>query len=266
MIQDNLCRNEVNKRIGRVCRCFKWAVENELVPGAVTHALDAVAGLKKGRTEARESPKVETVPIEYVHAVKPFVSRQVWAMIELQVLSGMRPGEATILRTADLDMSGEEWEYRPSSHKTEHHDRERIVYFGPQAQEVLKPWLKADPAAFLFSPRDVADEKSAARRKSRQSPLTPSQRARGKKVQPGRAPRERYDTHSYMVAIRRACTKANVPNWHPHQLRHNAATRYEKEFSADISRALLGLSTPAMARVYAEQDFDKARAAMKKIG
>ena len=30
-----------------------------------------------------------------VEAVRPFVSRQVWAMIELQRLTGMRSGEVT---------------------------------------------------------------------------------------------------------------------------------------------------------------------------
>jgi hypothetical protein len=41
MIRDDLCRNEVNKRIRRIVRAFKWAVEDELIPPAVYESLKA---------------------------------------------------------------------------------------------------------------------------------------------------------------------------------------------------------------------------------
>src|SRR5262249_40419582 len=62
MIGAGLCRTEINKRVGRVVRAFKWAVGEELVPAAVVHALQAVPGLRQGRTEARESAPVKPVP------------------------------------------------------------------------------------------------------------------------------------------------------------------------------------------------------------
>ena len=43
------------------------------------------------------------------------------AMIQLQRLTGMRPGEVVIMRTADIDTTGSVWHYLPASHKTEHH-------------------------------------------------------------------------------------------------------------------------------------------------
>src|SRR4051794_10261210 len=104
---------------------FKWAVENELVPPSVLQALKAVNGLRRGRTEARESAPVRPVPDAFVDAVRPHVPRLVWAMIELQRLTGMRPGEVLTMRTADLDTAGKVWTYTPSSHKTEHHDKPR---------------------------------------------------------------------------------------------------------------------------------------------
>jgi hypothetical protein len=30
-----------------------------------------------------------------------------------------------------------------------------MIYLGPRAIEVLRPFLKPDPAAYLFSPKDV---------------------------------------------------------------------------------------------------------------
>ena len=58
----------------------------------------------------------------------------------------------------DLDRSGEIWEYRPSSHKTEHHDKKRVIFVGPKAQAVLFPYLERDAEVFCFSPVDSEAE------------------------------------------------------------------------------------------------------------
>jgi integrase len=266
MVDSGLCRNEVNKRTGRVVRLFKWAVGEGLVPPSVHHGLQAVSGLRRGRAEVRESKPVKPVPEAFVDAIRPHVSRQVWAMVELQRLTAMRPGEACIMRSNDLDTSGRVWAYRPSVHKTEHHGRARVVYLGPQAQAVLRPWLRPDLTAFLFSPREAMEERSAVRRRNRQTPLTPSQRDRKRKAKPKRSPRDSYDTRSYYHAIRYGCDRAGVPTWHPNQLRHNAATRLRKEFGLDTARAVLGHSSPIVTEVYAELDGAKAAKAMERVG
>jgi len=54
MVDKGWCRGHINKSIGRVRRCFKWAAENELVRRDMYHGLMAVSGLRKGRSEARE--------------------------------------------------------------------------------------------------------------------------------------------------------------------------------------------------------------------
>ena len=134
MIDAGLCRNEVNKRVGHVVRAFKWARRERDGPAlASTTASRPSPGCRKGRSEARESEPVRPVPEAFVEAVRPHVSRQVWAMIELQRLTGMRPGEVCIMRTCDLDTSGEVWVYTPEPHKTEHHGKERRIYLGPTA-------------------------------------------------------------------------------------------------------------------------------------
>ena len=60
-------------------------------------------------------------------------------MIQLQSLTGMRPGEVVIMRGCDLDTTGKIWTYGPARHKTEHHGIARLVYVGPQAQGVRRP-------------------------------------------------------------------------------------------------------------------------------
>jgi integrase len=303
IIATGVCRGEVNRRVRHIVRAFKWAVENELVAPSVHQGLKAVAGLRKGRSEARESKPVRPVPELFVDALEPHVSRQVWKMIELQRLTAMRPGEVCQMRTCDLDTSGKVWIFTPESHKTEHHGRGRQIYLGPAAQMVLRPWLRTELEAYLFQPREAMGEKWEERRQGRRTPMTPSQQKRKPKRNPKKAPGERYDTWAYYHAIRTGCAKAfphpdyaelrasattkelraklkewcrehhdelrqwgREHSWHPNQLRHNAATRLRKEFGLDVARVILGHSSPVVTEVYAEVDRATAMAVIAKIG
>ncbi|HEU5118134.1 MAG TPA: tyrosine-type recombinase/integrase, partial [Isosphaeraceae bacterium] len=265
MIDSGLCRNEVNKRIGRVVRAFKWVVENEMVPPSVHHGLRAVSGLRRGRADVRESEPVKPVPEAFVEAIRPHVARQVWAMVQLQRLTGMRPGEVCLMRTCDVDTSGPIWTYTPERHKTEHHGRSRTIYLGPQAQAILRSWLRSELTAYLFSPREAVEERRAELRSRRKTRVQPSQCTRAKS-RPRRNAGERYTPHTYRHAIGYGCKKADVPDWHPNQLRHNAATRLRKEFGLDVARAVLGHNSPVVTEVYAELDGAKAAEAMEKVG
>jgi site-specific recombinase XerD len=301
-IADGLVRTQVNAQIGRVRRMFAWGVEEELVPPAVLQSLKAIKGLRRGRTEAREGKRVAPVPDAFVDAVRPFVSRQVWAMIELQRLAGMRPEEVCLMRTIDINTSGAIWEYQPRRHKTEHHERERVVPLGPRAQEVLKPWLRTELEAYLFSPREAIAEHRAERRRNRKTKVQPSQRDR-RMAKPKRFPGEHYTTVSYGHAIADACARAfphpvvaelsakdldatrrgeleawceanqaeleawrKAHRWHPNQLRHSAATRIRREFGLETAKAVLGHSSVVPTQIYAEQDMDAARRAMERLG
>lgn len=73
-----------------------------------------------------------------------------------------------------------------------------------------------------------------------------------------RAPGERYLVSSYDHAIRKACDRAGVPRWHPHQLRHLAATVVEELVDEEEARALLGHKGLGMTKRYAHADLLKA--------
>lgn len=275
MVDSGLCRLEINRRVGRIVRLFKWAVSEELLPPTVHQALQTVGGLRRGRSEARESEPVRPVPDAFVDAVEPFVSRQVWAMAELQRLSGMRPGEAVSMRTIDLDTSGRVWTYTPADHKTSHHGKSRTIYLGPQAQAVLRPWLRAELEAPLFSPAEAVAERRASMRAARKTKVQPSQQSRAKR-RPAKRPGDAYTVESYRRAIANGIKQANaerferdlppIPHWHPHQLRHSAATRFRKTFGLDAARAVLGHSSPVVTEVYAELDAMKAAEVMERVG
>lgn len=93
LIDEGLSRQVVNRTISRIRQIFKWGAENELVPAGIVEGLRCVAGLRYGKTTAKETEPVRNVNAAYVDAILPFCSPQVAAMIELQRLTGMRPGE-----------------------------------------------------------------------------------------------------------------------------------------------------------------------------
>src|SRR5262249_52884377 len=126
MVQSGLCRGVVNRRVARVVRAFKWAVSEELIPESTWRALTTVRGLERGRCKVRETVPVGPVNPDHVRAVLPHVLPPVRAMIELQRLTGARPGEVCILRDCDVDRSGPVWLYRPTRHKTTHKGKDRL--------------------------------------------------------------------------------------------------------------------------------------------
>lgn len=55
-------------------------------------------------------------------------------------------------------------------------------------------------------------------------------------------------------------------HWHPHQLRHNAATHIRREFGLEFSQVVLGHQSLDMTQLYAEADQAKAQEVIRRIG
>jgi len=282
MVQMKWCRSNVNKMIGRIKRMFRWASEQEIVPASVYHGLMTLKGLVQGRSEARETSPVKPVPQEYIDAVKPYVSRQVWALIQLQLLTAARSGELVTLCPCDIDQTGKIWVYRPAQHKTAHHGFSRTIYFGPRAQEVLRPFLMRPADAYCFSPTEAMAEWRRENFVNRKTPRHQGNTA-GTNVRqrPSRMPGAHYTVTGYGHTVAKAIKKAFRPegmsdaefenwkppqHWHPHQLRHNAATFLRKEFGLETARIILGHRSAAITEVYAELDQQKALEAIVRVG
>jgi integrase len=266
MIERGWCRTYINKQVDRVRRMFAWAAENELVSVAVYHALKTVAGLRKDRSEAREKPPVGPVPDELVEKTLSRLSPTVAAMVRVQRLTGMRPQEVILMRGADIDRADPAcWVYRPSRHKAQHHDRERLVYLGPRAQAILAPFLVTEPTGYLFSPRRAEAQRRAEERAGRARPAGTGHPSRLRGA-PKRSPGEVYDGGAYRKAIRRACQKLGLPIWYPHQIRHSAATEFRRRYGLEVTQALLGHRELGVTQVYAEVDRQRARSVMAEGG
>jgi integrase len=268
MIEKGISRKLINSRITRLKRMFRWGVSRQLFPATAQQEIQAVEGLRNGRSAAKENPPVAVVPLENVQAVQPLVSRQIAAMIQLQVLTGARPGEILIMRGMDLDRTGDVWRYRPSHHKNKHRQLDREIPIGPRAQAIIRPYLLRPSSAFLFNPKEAEADRHEAQAAARKSKVTPSQLERH--IRWSKAPRSKlgdsYLIAGYRRAIARACKLAKVPRWSPNQLRHLAATRFRAADGLDAAQVILGHTHARTTEIYAEVNRSKIEKVMLEIG
>ena len=103
------------------------------MPASVYESLRTVAGLRAGKSDARESAPVKPVGQSHAEAIFDFLPSPVQALVELQALTGARPGELLIVRGCDIDTTARPWKFRQASHKNAHRGHERVLELGPGA-------------------------------------------------------------------------------------------------------------------------------------
>jgi integrase len=260
-----LARGYINDTIGAIRRAFRWATVEELVAPAVYQGLAAVPGLKRGRTTARETEPVAPVDDAVVDATLPHLQSILADMVRFQRLTGCRPAETCIVRPCDVDTSGDIWLYTPHRHKTEHHGRSRVIFVGPRAQDVLRPYLLRDKTSYCFSPAESREQRYREMREQRKTRVQPSQQRR-RKQSPKRSPGKHYTKDSYNRAIGRACVAAGVAPWHPNQLRHAAGTEARRLCGLEGAQLLLGHAKADTTEIYAEINTQRGIEVARMIG
>jgi integrase len=270
MVSRGWSRKSINRQAIRIRAMFKWAASREMLPVGIHQTLQTVDGLRKGRSAAKERAPIGPVPDEIVEKTLAHLPCTPAAMVRLQRLTGMRPQEVVGLRPTAIDMSDPScWVYRPGRHKSEHHERGRVVFVGPRGQAILKSFLGLDISGFVFSPRRSEADRNAERRAGRKTPLYGSHIAhqrRKKTARPRRTVGDHYTVGSFRQAIHRACDKAGVPRWNPHALRHAAGTEIRGRFGLEAAQAVLGHSELRTTQIYGEKLLDAAREVMREIG
>lgn len=141
---EDLSRGHVNELMSRMVSIFRWGAAEGKIPAHVPQILAIIPGLRKGRTTLPKTAPVASVAPDAVDATLPYLSPIVAAMVRFQLLTGARLGEVCKLRPCDVDRSGEVWEAMLTEHKTAHYGKTRTIFIGPQAQEVLSPYLLRD--------------------------------------------------------------------------------------------------------------------------
>jgi integrase len=245
-----LARTTCNKHVGRIKLLFKWGSSVELIPAHVYHAMATVAGLRRGRSAARETEAVKPISSAIIDDTLPGLPVIVHDMVKILLLTGMRCGEICIMRACDLETSGEIWLYRPEKHKGLWRGKERVVAIGPIAQGLIRKYLTLNTEEFLFRPSTQLEIINAAKRAARKTPVQPSQQNR-RKPNGKRRPGERFKVRAVNRAIGRACERAGIDPWHTHQLRHSASLTFSREMGLEAARAALGHASVNMSAMYA---------------
>lgn len=279
MIDRKWARTNINRQISRIKSFFKWAAANQHIPVSVFHNLEVVTGLRKNTGDIKETPEVAGVDQEIVKAVLPHVSSPIAAMLELQLLTGMRPGEVTRMRGCDIRMDKKEWIYVPPHHKMAYRGIDRTIPLVGRAQEIVQKFLKSDAELYLFRPSDADAERRARQHLQRSTPMSCGNRpGTNRRKNPRKIPGPFYDTISYYHAVQRGCLKAfpwpelagrkfrelneeeqvKFTKWrkehtfHPYQIRHDFAMRVYEKCGADACRVMLGHRNFSATKVYAK--------------
>ena len=246
-----LCRKMINNHTRRIVSMFSWGVEEELVLPNTEAALKAVKSLPEGYPGTFDHPEREDVPDEIIIRTLPFMPPVVQAMVKVQRLTGMRPGEVFKMKVGEIDKKAdpELWLYRLPTHKTQKKTkRKKSVWLSTIEQALIAPYLEnKSPDAAVFSHQ-------TAQKQSRRC-------------------NEFYNKDSYRNAVVAAIDKANqvlpdeekIPHWTPYQLRHSASSAMEvEEDGIDKAQALLGHTTPNMTAKYNHRQMQKAKKLAKE--
>lgn len=126
-----------------------------------------------------------------------------------QSSSGAPPCPGTICR---LRISEELLAWEPERHKTQYRGHELIMYLGPRCQARMGRYLYQAP--YCFDPKGQSKN--------------------------GRAGRC-YSVQSYRQAIQRACRRAGLPEWMPHQLRHARGHLVREEMGLEAAQVVLAM-------------------------
>lgn len=269
LIGEGLSRTNINASMKRIVRMFRWATSDRELPPTIPQALAMVPGLRRGKTTAHETDPIRPVDNATVDATLPHLTSVVADLVRFHRLTGCRPAEACCVRPCDVDRTGDVWVYRPAKHKTQHLGHDRVICIGPQAQDVLRPYLLRDAESFCFSPKESEAKRRADVHAARTTPISCGNRPgtnRKSRYKLVRHFGECYDPRSYHHAIRCACIKAGIEPWAPNRLRHSAATEIRKQFGLEAAQVVLGHSQANVTQIYAERDHELAAMVAKQVG
>ena len=261
MVQAGLVKSTIKRRVNHVVAMYQRGVSIELIDVTLYQRLKALSPLVE---PTRPSKKIPPVKLDVVRATQNELTPTVGDMVELQLLSGMRPGEVCNLRPVDIDQSKDVWIYTPMTHKTEHHGKNRAIAIGYRAQALLKPYLNREETRFCFEPNQAFEQHLERRSANRTIPIGYGNSPKPRKH---RVFSIKYTNTSYRRAVQRAARRAEVGKWSPNQLRKTAATKARSEMGLETAQIICGHSSKTTTeKHYAEQDINLAVQYAAKFG
>ena len=236
--QAGLTRQTINHRLGWIRNWLRWSVSEELLPVETMQACLTVQGVRRARGIVNDPGPRRPVPWSDVEATLPQLSDLVQAMVWMQWYTGARSGTLVRAKPEEFEsVGGGLIAWHPTRHKTSYKGHDLTMYLGPQCQEKVRPYLEHEP--YCFDPRTVRNN--------------------------GRAGKL-YTVQGYRQAIQRACIRARVAVWMPHQLRHARGHLVREHFGLEAAQAVLGHASIQATQIYSARQDKLARQAAAEIG
>ena len=242
------CRKTINGQITRIRSVFVWAAELEMIPDDVPAKLKMVRPLKSGEAPTYD----DTLPVaaDVVAKTCKHLPAEAVDLVHVLQYSGARPGELFGMPVGGIKRrSPDLWTYDPKHHKNSHHGHTRRIRFGPKSIAILKRILKtAKPGGNVFVRPKWVDPR--ARKRWHNMAGKP------------------WNRDNFAKLIARTCAAHGIEHWHPHQLRHRAATDAynRKGGNAAAAQALLGHKLLSTTQRYIEVEDQPADAAARRFG
>lgn len=266
-----LALSTVNGRLRIIKQMFAWARAYGWVSRECVFDVSIVKPLRSGRSLALDPESVDPVPENILAETLTVCPKTVADAIHVMYWTGMRPGELCIMRPCDIVRDGDVWMYHPEHHKTKYKGKVRVIPIGPEAQKYLSPYIeKRGLTEPIFLPADAHRERLEMIGFAK---VTAYQMSRSH-FKPGRS----YGNDTFRNAIQRACDRKFDPKgvarkkgdyshrWHPHQLRHNAATRIREKLGIEAVSDVLGHSSFNTSLIYAERSVERMKEIARKVG
>lgn len=227
-------RYRCNKVLAIWKRFYRWLAVKELIKPEKLAVMNAIPGIKLGRSAARETEPVKAPPIEDFNRLVSIAPPHVADLLNLQLLLACRPGELVSMKPGLVDRSKPVWVYTPSKHKNQHRGHQRKILIGPKAQVILAKYLFRGDDEYCWPSEKILDC--------------------------------HYQVHSYEQELKRLSQRAGIEKILPNQVRHLAATVIHERYGWEAARQMLGHKTVGTTQFYVEELLTNAGKVASEIG
>ena len=227
-------------------KMFKWAIEPGLIKPDQVKELELLTMPKPKKGGAKKVQPIQRVDRQTVSMTLPFMSKPVAQMVEIQLATGCRAEHVRHLRLCDIEyLDNGEALWTPCKDKSSHKRQRQAIPLSPKAQSIIQQASHREDGSlahgheYLFRPSHASH-------------------ARGKTS-------ELYRDSSYRRAITRACEKAGIPPWTPHQVRKLVCHEIGNRWGTDGIRAVIGHADSRMADYYSPDRCEAGLAIVKEM-
>ena len=270
-----LGRDTIRRCIKMVRQCFAWGVVEGKIDQLHAASLLLVESPAKGKV--KEEKKRASIDKAIADRAVLFLSPPLRSVVQLLWLTTARPSEILGLRVgsiqrsgsfllrggARLDLEGEGvWGAELVAHKTAEKGFERVLFFGPRAQAILAPYLNG--SGYLFQPQ--AGRAYQLAEQARILTTTGGGNKKPKVETPTRQAGEFYSSDALQKAVKKACDRADIPQWSPYQIRHTASAAIQDSNGLEAASVYLGHRPRGVTGVYVGANLRLAAKVAREVG